>query len=49
MVRLAIGMAEYICGRVHVQVNPYYSYSSEKIVANALRMFNPFHWYCSLN
>lgn len=43
MVRLAIGMAKHIYGRVHVQVNPYYSYSSEKIVVNALRMFDHFH------
>lgn len=43
MVRLAIGMAKHIYGRVHVQVNPYYSYSSEKIVVNALRMSGPSH------
>lgn len=38
MVRLAVGMAKYIRGLVHVQTNPYYSYSSEKTVVNALRM-----------
>lgn len=36
-------MAKHIHGRVHVQVNPYNSYSSEKIVVNALRMFDHFH------
>lgn len=36
-------MAKHISGRVHVQVNPYYSYSSEKIVVNALRTFDHFH------
>lgn len=37
MVRLAVAMARQIRGRVHVQTNPYYSYSSEKTVINALR------------
>lgn len=40
MVRLAIEMMKHIRGRVHVQTNPYYSYSSEKTVINALRMFS---------
>lgn len=39
MVRLAVAMAKQIKGLVHVQTNPYYSYSSEKTVINALRMF----------
>ncbi|KAJ5794689.1 hypothetical protein N7457_001288 [Penicillium paradoxum] len=38
MVRMAIGMAQHIRGLVHVQVNPYYSYSPEKIVDNARRI-----------
>ncbi|KGO65305.1 Aldolase-type TIM barrel [Penicillium italicum] len=42
MVRLAVGMAKHIRGRVHVQVNPYYSHSSEKIVVNALRIVQLF-------
>ncbi|KAJ5360231.1 Aldolase-type TIM barrel [Penicillium concentricum] len=42
MVRLAVGMAKHIRGRVHVQVNPYYSYSSDKIVVNALRIVQLF-------
>ncbi|CDM35867.1 hypothetical protein DTO013E5_5382 [Penicillium roqueforti] len=43
-VRLAVGMAKHIRGRVHVQVNPYYSYSSEKIAANAFRILQLFHY-----
>lgn len=37
MVRLAVAVAKHIHGRVHVQTNPYYSYSSEKTIFNALR------------
>jgi transaldolase len=43
MVKLALEMARHIRGRVHVQVNPYYSYSTEKIIVNALRMLDSFH------
>jgi hypothetical protein len=42
MVRLAVGMAKHIRGLVHVQINPYYSYSSERTVVNALRMLFSF-------
>ncbi|QQK43093.1 Transaldolase [Penicillium digitatum] len=42
MVRLAVGMAKHIRRRVHVQINPYHSYSSEKIVLNALRIVQLF-------
>lgn len=38
MVRLAVAMAKHIKGFVHVQTNPYYAYSSEKTIINALRM-----------
>ncbi|CAI7626872.1 unnamed protein product [Penicillium glandicola] len=44
MVRLAVEMAKHIHGRVHVQVNPYNSYSSEKIVVNALRIVQLFQY-----
>lgn len=37
MVRLAVAMAGRIKGLVHVQTNPYYSYSSKKMIINALR------------
>lgn len=39
MVKLALKMVTNISGRVHVQTNPYYSYSTEKTVANAFRKF----------
>ncbi|KAJ6107636.1 hypothetical protein N7523_008959 [Penicillium sp. IBT 18751x] len=42
MVRLAIAMAKHIRGLVHVQTNPYYSYSTEKTVINALRIVQLF-------
>ncbi|KAJ5689385.1 hypothetical protein N7462_003777 [Penicillium macrosclerotiorum] len=42
MVRLAVTMASQIQGRVHVQTNPYYSYSAEKTVVNALRIVRLF-------
>lgn len=38
MVRLAVDMAKYIRGNVHVQTNPYSAYSTEEAVANAIRM-----------
>ncbi|OQE87731.1 hypothetical protein PENNAL_c0019G06586 [Penicillium nalgiovense] len=45
MVRLALEMAKHIGGRVHVQVNPYYSYSTEKIIVNAFRIVQLFQHY----
>ncbi|KAJ5342949.1 uncharacterized protein N7506_002773 [Penicillium brevicompactum] len=42
MVRMAVGMAQHIRGLVHVQTNPYYSYSTEKTVVNALRIVQLF-------
>ncbi|THD00433.1 hypothetical protein EYZ11_000160 [Aspergillus tanneri] len=36
MVRLALKIAPHIRGNVHVQTNPYYSYSTEKTIENAL-------------
>ncbi|CAG8895735.1 unnamed protein product [Penicillium egyptiacum] len=45
MVRLALEMAKHISGRVHVQVNPYYSYSTEKIIVNAFRIVQLFQHY----
>ncbi|CAG7925517.1 unnamed protein product [Penicillium olsonii] len=42
MVRMAVGMAQHIRGLVHVQTNPYYSYSAEKTVVNALRIVQLF-------
>lgn len=45
MVRLAVAMAKHISGRVHVQINPYHSFSSEKSVVNALRKL---HFDCRL-
>jgi len=38
MVSLALKIAPHIRGRVHIQTNPYYSYSTEKTIANAIRM-----------
>jgi transaldolase len=38
MVRLALRIAPHIGGRVHIQTNPYYSYSTEKTIVNALSM-----------
>ncbi|KAL1998475.1 hypothetical protein VTN02DRAFT_6097 [Thermoascus thermophilus] len=38
VVSLALKMAPHLRGRVHLQTNPYYAYSTEKTVANALRI-----------
>lgn len=38
MVKLAIKIAPHIRGHVHIQTNPYYSYSTEKTIVNALSM-----------
>ncbi|GAD91994.1 transaldolase [Paecilomyces variotii No. 5] len=40
MVRLALKIVPHISGRVHIQTNPYYSYSTEKTVLNALSTTN---------
>ncbi|KAH8702264.1 putative transaldolase [Talaromyces proteolyticus] len=37
-VKLAIQVTPYLRGRVHVQTNPYYAYSTEKTIANAFRI-----------
>ncbi|KAF7123011.1 hypothetical protein CNMCM5793_001187 [Aspergillus hiratsukae] len=42
MVRLALRIAPHIAGRVHIQTNPYYSYSTEKTIVNALRIVQLF-------
>ncbi|KAL2010463.1 hypothetical protein VTN00DRAFT_6270 [Thermoascus crustaceus] len=44
MVSLALKIAPHIRGRVHVQTNPYYSYSTEKTIANALRITQLFRY-----
>lgn len=36
MVKLALKIAPHISGHVHIQTNPYYSYSTEQTVINAL-------------
>lgn len=36
MVKLALRIAPHINGHVHIQTNPYYSYSVEKTTVNAL-------------
>lgn len=38
MVRLALKIAPHIRGHVHVQTNPYHSYSTESTIVNALSM-----------
>lgn len=47
MVRMAVGMAKHVRGLVHVQTNPYYSYSTEKTVVNALRMYRSILGSCT--
>lgn len=37
MVKLALRIAPHITGHVHIQTNPYYSFSTEKTIVNALR------------
>lgn len=37
MVKLALKIHPHITGHVHIQTNPYYSYSTEKTIVNALR------------
>ncbi|KMK59609.1 transaldolase [Aspergillus fumigatus Z5] len=42
MVRLALKIAPHIRGHVHVQTNPYHSYSTESTIVNALRIVQLF-------
>ncbi|KAL2220180.1 transaldolase [Thermoascus aurantiacus ATCC 26904] len=44
MVSLALKIAPHIRGRVHIQTNPYYSYSTEKTIANAIRITRLFRY-----
>ncbi|PYH48833.1 transaldolase family protein [Aspergillus saccharolyticus JOP 1030-1] len=38
MIKLALKIAPHIKGYIHIQTNPYYSYSTEKTIVNALRI-----------
>ncbi|RAL12775.1 transaldolase family protein [Aspergillus homomorphus CBS 101889] len=38
MIKLALKIAPHIRGYIHIQTNPYYSYSTEKTLVNALRI-----------
>ncbi|KAF9894880.1 hypothetical protein FE257_004501 [Aspergillus nanangensis] len=42
MVKLALKIAPHIHGHVHIQTNPYYSYTVEKTIVNALRIVQLF-------
>ncbi|BCR91001.1 transaldolase family protein [Aspergillus chevalieri] len=42
MVKLALRIAPHITGHVHIQTNPYYSFSTEKTIVNALRIVQLF-------
>ncbi|KAE8152490.1 transaldolase [Aspergillus avenaceus] len=44
MVKLALKIAPHIRGYVHIQTNPYYSYSAEKTTVNALRIIQLFQY-----
>lgn len=44
MVKLALRIAPHIRGHVHIQTNPYYSYSVEKTTVNALRIIQLFQY-----
>ncbi|TPR07877.1 AP-1 complex subunit mu-1 [Aspergillus niger] len=39
MISLSLRIAPDITGHIHIQTNPYYSYSTEKTIVNALRTF----------
>jgi hypothetical protein len=41
MVKLQVEIFRVTRGIVHIQVNPYYSYDKEKIMANALSKSSP--------
>ncbi|KAI9045407.1 transaldolase family protein [Aspergillus affinis] len=45
MVKLALKIAPHIRGHVHIQTNPYYSYSTEKTIVNALRIVQLFQHF----
>ncbi|KAB8274087.1 hypothetical protein BDV30DRAFT_226190 [Aspergillus minisclerotigenes] len=44
MVKLALRIAPHINGHVHIQTNPYYSYSVAKTTVNALRIIQLFQY-----
>ncbi|KAL1991908.1 hypothetical protein VTN49DRAFT_5216 [Thermomyces lanuginosus] len=44
-VKLALKITPYIQGRIHLQTNPYYAYSTQKTVANAARFVYLFKRY----
>ncbi|KAI9930097.1 hypothetical protein ASPWEDRAFT_179461 [Aspergillus wentii DTO 134E9] len=44
MVKLALKISPHIHGHVHIQTNPYYSYSTEKTIVNALRIVQLFQY-----
>ncbi|PYH92225.1 transaldolase [Aspergillus ellipticus CBS 707.79] len=43
MISLSLKIAPHITGYIHIQTNPYYSYSTEKTIANALRIISLTH------
>ncbi|GLA90728.1 hypothetical protein AtubIFM57143_000335 [Aspergillus tubingensis] len=43
MISLSLRIAPHITGHIHIQTNPYYSYSTEKTIVNALRIVNLTH------
>ncbi|OJJ80652.1 transaldolase family protein [Aspergillus glaucus CBS 516.65] len=45
MVKLALKIHPHITGHVHIQTNPYYSYSTEKTIVNALRIVQLFQYF----
>ncbi|GKZ32198.1 hypothetical protein AbraIFM66950_001391 [Aspergillus brasiliensis] len=38
MISLSLKIAPHITGHIHIQTNPYYSYSTQQTIANALRI-----------
>lgn len=38
-VKVAIKITPYLRGKMHIQTNPYYAYSTDKTIANAFRGF----------
>ncbi|KAK1143872.1 hypothetical protein N8T08_005985 [Aspergillus melleus] len=45
MVKLALKIVPHVRGHVHIQTNPYYSYSTEKTIVNALRIVQLFQHF----
>ncbi|OJZ90407.1 hypothetical protein ASPFODRAFT_126076 [Aspergillus luchuensis CBS 106.47] len=43
MISLSLRIAPHITGHIHIQTNPYYSYSTEKTIVNALRIVKLTH------